>query len=196
MKIISAAIVLALALFCNAEPVEMYCRVFTKNCVLCSSEKIPGQMRLYWLKKDGSWVRKQYFFGDDEVQAVHVWTYKDYYMNECFFSELLKIDSVARGLDSEIEKIQKYCNGLEDSMLYEIRSGNKIDLLDFEKGFGADYEEPFSMYCGFSTLVETKKFDGKGRLVRKRSYSLEPGDYCRKFLLNDRIYWDPKNSKK
>lgn len=194
MKIISAAIVLALALFCNAEPVEMYCRVFTKNCVLCSSEKIPGQMRLYWLKKDGSWVRKQYFFGDDEVQAVHVWTYKDYNMNWCFFSELRAADSVVA--ESDVKRAQDRCKDVEDSIFSEIRAGNKIDLPEFEEGFGSDYEEPFSMYCGFSTLVETKKFDGKGRLVRKRSYSLEPGDYCRKFLLNDRIYWDPKNSKK
>lgn len=193
MKIISAAIVLALALFCNAEPVEMYCRVFTKNCVLCSSEKIPGQMQLYWIKKDGSWVRKLHLFGDENYQSVYVRTYKRYdYYEMCVNLELFEIlQHKPEYTDAELSAVKNRCRAFCDSVLSDVKSGNKIEIPNFDMGFNSDYEEPFSMHCGFFSYVETRRYNKKGVVTRKKSYELVPGDYCRKFLANDKVYWEP-----
>ena len=186
MKNFSIAIILLLFCLANA---EYNCRVIGKNCVLCRSEYVPKRMSVYHLKKDGSWIMKLFTISDDEVQAVHVRTYKDYNMNWCFFSELRIQDSVVT--ESDIKATQERCSIVKDSMFSEIMVGNEIEFEKFDEGFGSNYEEPFSMYCVFSVYVETHKYNKKGKLIRKKNYTLEPGDYCTKFLSNSEIYWKP-----
>lgn len=191
MKNFSIAIILLLIGFSNAD--DMYCRVAAKNSVLCSSENAPGQLYVYHLKKDGSWVRKFWLFGDEYFESVYVRTYKRYdYYETCVNLEIFGIlQDWPDYTDSEYGAVKKKCRTLCDSVLSDIRSGNKIDIPNFGMGFGPDYEEPFSMVCGFHMYVETTKYNKKGIVTSKKKYELIPGDYCQKFLSNDRTYWKP-----
>lgn len=191
MNKIFLSVILSVLCFANAEFIDdMYCRIAAKNSVLCSSESKPGQLYVYHLRKDGSWVRKFWLFGDEYFESVYVRTYKRYdYSEYCVWSEVVKSDSTVT--DSSLMAIKKICPVVGDSILSEIKSGNKIDLPGFDLIFSADYDEPFSMVCGFHMFVETTKYNKKGIVTSKKKYELIPGDYCKKFLLNDQIYWKP-----
>lgn len=191
MKKILLLVILVLSCFARAD--YEWCRVFAKNCVICTSEESPGQMKVYWLKKDGSWVMKMHFFGDENFQSVYARSYKRYdYYETCVNLEIFGIlQDRPDYTDSEYGAVKKKCRALCDSVLSEIRSGNKIDIPNFGMGFGPDYEEPFSMHCSFSSYVETRNYNRKGVVTKKKSYEMMPGDHCRRFLANDRIYWKP-----
>lgn len=191
MKKISFAIIILLFSFVNAE--YIHCNVLKKNIVFCSYEEMPGQMSIYHLKKDGTWVMKLYFFKDENFESVYVRTYKNFdYLNACLSYELYEIMKLKNDYtDSELEDVQEKCKVVSSTILDDIKSGKKMDIPNFDLAFSNKYDEPFSMHCGFHMYVETNKFNKKGVVTSKKKYELIPGDYCKKFLSNDQIYWKP-----
>lgn len=193
MKMPKIAVVAVLSLIGNASSQSPQCHVAVKNSVICSSESEPGQMSVYWRKKNGSWVRKFWMFGDENYQSVYVRTYKNFnYYETCVNLELYEILKDKNDYtDSEYNAVKKKCKSMCDSLIYDIKSGNKIYITNFDLGFSSDYEEPFSMNCAYFSYVETRKYNKKGVVTGKKNYELMPGDYCRKFLTNDNVYWEP-----